>query len=269
MDLTVEDITRGIEQASKRVEKQLQDTVTRDAAHINHIQDPFGHQQPPDNVHSGTQTSLICVNDLRSYLSAESDHFSPSALAAIDRALTAAITDNRRCYNCGAAGHLSYNCPKPLRPSRPGEHPTLPRRPGHLPPYPTGSAQLGGPVAPRHASGPQHYSYPTTSINNYPPPPDMSGRVPVRPAPPPPARPQPAHYADEDSSYYYGEEDFLNYMGVTITDLSLNSPLVFTNANLDAALITRPPDRGVFRRHTTRAYISTGSRHPSEALYHR
>ena len=255
-DMTVEEVALQIRQAAITVEADQQSAAAEDSEgiYLGSVQDPFGFQQPPQRQLEPAQTAMISVADFRSYLSAEHQQLSGAAYAAVDRALMAATLDQRRCYNCGQQGHLSYACPERQMqaPGRGpqgrfgqqdrswGGHQSQPQRP-----------------MPHQRPAYQRYQHPTgarqpqimqRTFNNSPAPPDLSGRAPIRPAPPsapapsgtevtPQDQQQAAHQAalayEDDFNFYDGgmmalhSDHVHGYWGYAGSSQVTSSPLIF------------------------------------------
>ena len=255
-DMTVEEVALQIRQAAVTVEADQQSAAAEDSEgiYLGSVQDPFGFQQPPQRQLEPAQTAMISVADFRSYLSAEHQQLSGAAYAAVDRALMAATLDQRRCYNCGQQGHLSYACPE-RQMQAPGRGPQ--GRFGQQ-----GRAwggQQGQPQRPIPHQRPayQRYQHPTgagqpqimqRTFNNSPAPPDLSGRAPIRPAPPSASAPsgteatpqdqqQAAHQAalayEDDFNFYDGGMMALHsdcvhgYWGYAGSSRVTSSPFIF------------------------------------------
>ena len=220
------------------------DQATNNVAFFGSAVDPFGYQQPPQSLTQAGPTTTQVTQMLNSFRS--SYPLPAEVTSAVERALAAVgelpNSERRACYLCGRVGHLARDCangdqrqPVPWRGSPYGG------RGMNRPPYQYGGGRGRG-FRPWHqrpqAQNPHGMSAPSSGMNNVPPPPDMSGRNPVRPAAPNQEQQhQTAHfsadyYGMEEALYYNGEQDFdreYEYAGMAITadDEVTSSPLHF------------------------------------------
>ena len=166
--------------------------------------DALGYQYPPRNTVNPGPAHAEVAEHLRLYI--QNNNLSSAVENAVHHALAAVQLaedeEGPTCYACGKKGHIATYCPKRQR---------LYNGPGTYGRYPGGRGLRGRGFRPGGRFG-GRFSRPVqpgSGMNNYPLPPDMSGRTPVRPQPP--QDPQDptlaaAHLSAEDYSYY-GEDD--------------------------------------------------------------